>query len=83
MVSKAEFVGNRHGPDESVLTVANVETCTKVIDSRGTSTDLRPRFQQEGIDPGPGEIRTTDEAVVPPTNDDYLCICHFLTLGQS
>ncbi len=69
---QVELVGDGHAANHRVIAVADVESGVEVGDGGRTSADIAPRFEQEGVDAGPGQVRGADQAVVARADDDDL-----------
>ena len=75
-----EFVGDRHRPHHRVIAVADVEPRIEIGHGRGTSSDIGPRLDQQGVDAGACQVCGTDQPVVAASYDDDVRIRAWLHL---
>ena len=67
---QVELVDDGHRADHRVVAVADVEARAEIGHRRRAAADRGSRLDQQRVDPGPGEIRRADQAVVATADDD-------------
>jgi len=67
-----KLVDDWHCPDQSVITVTDIEAGTKVVNRRRTASNARSSFQQKGVYAGPSEVCSADKSVVATTDNNHI-----------